>query len=173
MIASSARQSLPGPQANPTQASDSPAAPTATEIDCDSLLLFIPLLLGKRLPQAVITPLVARLREPGHFLTTHGLASESTSSQFYQPDGYWRGPLWGAPMVMLVEGLAAVGETELAADLRRRFCALVTARGLAENYDALTGAPLRDRAFTWTASAFLLLAAELAQPGQTERLARR
>jgi glycogen debranching enzyme len=168
-----ARQSLPGPQASPAQASNSPASPTATEIDCDSLLLFIPLLLGKRLPQAVITPLVARLREPGHFLTAYGLASESTSSQFYAPDGYWRGPLWGAPMVMLVEGLAAVGETELAADLRRRFCALVADKGLAENYDAITGAPLRDRAFTWTASAFLLLAAELGQPGPKERLARR
>lgn len=146
---------------------------TGEEIDCDSLLLFVPLLLGKRLPPDVIAALVARLRRPGCFITEHGLASESTSSQFYEPDGYWRGPLWGAPMVMLVEGLAAVGETELAADLRRRFCALVAARGLAENYDALTGAPLRDRAFTWTASAFLLLAAELGQPSQAERLAQR
>ena len=67
-------------------------------------------------------------------------------------------------------GAAPLGQK--AADLRRRFCTLVAARGLAENYDALTGAPLRDCAFTWTASAFLLLAAELAQPGQTERLAR-
>jgi putative isomerase len=138
---------------------------TGEEIDCESLLLFVPLLLGRRLPQEVVAALVTRLRRPGHFLTAHGLASESTSSQYYEPDGYWRGPLWGAPMVMLVEGLAAVGQTELAADLRRRFCALVVNRGLAENYDAITGAPLRDRAFTWTASAFLLLAAELGQPG--------
>lgn len=141
---------------------------TGEEIDCDSLLLFVPLLLGRRLPQAVIDALVARLRRPGHFLTAHGLASESTSSQYYEPDGYWRGPLWGAPMVMLVEGLTAVGEADLAADLRRRFCALVADRGLAENYDAITGAPLRDRAFTWTASAFLLLAAELQPQGSPE-----
>ena len=141
---------------------------TGEEIDCDSLLLFIPLLLGRRLPEAVVAALVARLRRPGHFLTAHGLASESTASPYYEPDGYWRGPLWGAPTVMLVEGLAAVGAAELAADLRRRFCALVAERGLAENYDAVTGAPLRDRAFTWTASAFLLLAAELGQPGATD-----
>ena len=146
---------------------------TGEEIDCDSLLLFVPLLLGRRLPEAVVAALVARLRRPGHFLTAHGLASESTASPYYEPDGYWRGPLWGAPTVMLVEGVAAVGETALAADLRRRFCALVAERGLAENYDAITGAPLRDRAFTWTASAFLLLAAELGQPGSTERLAER
>jgi hypothetical protein len=30
-----------------------------------------------------------------------------------------------------------------------------------ENYDALTGAPLRDKAYTWGASAFLILAHEL------------
>ena len=138
---------------------------TGEEIDCDSLLLFVPAAAGQAAAEAGnCDALVARLRRPGHFLTAHGLASESTSSQYYEPDGYWRGPLWGAPTVMLVEGLAAVGETELAADLRRRFCALVADRGLAENYDAITGAPLRDRAFTWTASAFLLLASELGQP---------
>jgi hypothetical protein len=137
------------------------ASVTGEEIDCDSLLLFIPLLLGKRLPPEVRAALTARLRD-GAFLTPYGVASEATSSPFYVPDGYWRGPLWGAPTVMLVEGLAAVGEHALAEEVRRRFCRLVAERGMAENYDALTGAPLRDRAFTWTASAFLLLAGQSA-----------
>jgi glycogen debranching enzyme len=132
---------------------------TGEPIDCESLLLFIPLLLGKRLPGEVRAALTARLQAPGKFLTEYGLASEATSSPHYTPDGYWRGPLWGAPTVMLVEGLAAAGEQALAEEVRSRFCRLVASRGLAENYDALTGAPLRDRAFTWTASAFLLLAA--------------
>lgn len=133
---------------------------TGTEIDCDSLLLFIPLLLGRRLPPHVISSLVARLHRPQHFLTEFGFASESMQSEWYQPDGYWRGPIWGAPMVMLVEALEAAGAPALAAEARRRFCALVAARGPAENYNAASGEPLRDRAFTWTASAFLLLAAE-------------
>jgi hypothetical protein len=133
---------------------------TGTEIDCESLLLYIPLLLGRRLPPHVAAPLVARLGQPQRFLTEFGFASESMQSAWYEPDGYWRGPIWGAPMVMLVEALEAVGESKLAAEARRRFCELVAARGLAENYNAGSGEPLRDRAFTWTASAFLLLAAE-------------
>jgi glycogen debranching enzyme len=133
---------------------------TGEVIDCDSLLLFIPLLLGKGLPPEVREALVARLRK-GAFLTAYGLASEATTSAHYVPDGYWRGPLWGAPTVMLVEGLAAVGEHALAEEVRRRFCRLVEEQGLAENYDALTGAPLRDREFSWTASAFLLLAGQI------------
>jgi putative isomerase len=136
---------------------------SGAEIDCDSLLLFMPLLLGKRLPPAVRDGLLARLRRPGHFLPEFGVATESMRSTHYQPDGYWRGPLWGAPTVMLVEALTAVGETALAAELRHGFCDLVTKRGIAENYDAGSGEPLRDRAFTWTASAFLLLAAQTDQ----------
>lgn len=31
---------------------------------------------------------------------------------------------------------------------------------MAENFDALTGKPLRDQAYTWTASVFLVLAHE-------------
>jgi hypothetical protein len=133
------------------------------EIDCDSLLLFMPLVLGRRLPASVTAPLVARLREEGHFLTEHGLASESLRSPHYQPDGYWRGPIWGAPSVLLSAALDDLGETALAAEVRRRFCDLAARRGLAENYDAASGAPLRDRAFTWTASAFLWLAAQSAK----------
>ena len=32
--------------------------------------------------------------------------------------------------------------------------------GMAENYDAITGDGLRDRAYTWTSSVFLILAHE-------------
>jgi hypothetical protein len=55
--------------------------------------------------------------------------------------------------------------TYLRPALRLRPCRLPLARagrgGLAENFDALTGAPLRDKAYTWTASVFLMLANDL------------
>ena len=62
---------------------------------------------------------------------------------------------------MLVEnGLRRAGQYELADDISSRFRALCEKSGFAENFDALTGAGLRDRAYTWTASAYLILAAE-------------
>jgi putative isomerase len=79
----------------------------------------------------------------------------------YSPDGYWRGPIWGAPTLILTEGLDAVGEHAFANEVRRRFCDMVATSGLAENYNALTGEGLRDRAFTWISSIFLVLAHEL------------
>lgn len=132
-----------------------------TVIEAESLQLYIPLLLGKRLPDDVIQALVRGLQTENRFLTVYGLATESISSPHYQPDGYWRGPIWGAPMVFIIEGLKAVGELGFAKDLARRFCNLCVRSGMAENYNALTGVPLRDKAFTWTSSHFFLIAGEL------------
>jgi len=42
----------------------------------------------------------------------------------------------------------------------RRFCDLAKQSGFAENYNARTGEPLRDHAYTWTSSVFLILAHE-------------
>lgn len=128
--------------------------------DTESLFLYLPLILGKRLPQAVLRELIGGLVRPGRFLTPYGLATESPASPLYTPDGYWRGPIWAPATLLLVEGLAASGELDLARDIAKRFCDLVARNGCAENFDALTGAPLRDKAYTWTASVFLVLAHE-------------
>ena len=45
---------------------------------------------------------------------------------------------------------------------------MVSASGFAENFDAVTGEGLRDRAYTWTASAFLVMCHEfLSFPGDS------
>lgn len=132
----------------------------------DSLIPFMPLLLGKRLPADIGRRLADGLREPGRFITEWGPATESPLSPLYEPDGYWRGPIWAPSTHLLVDGLLRGGETELARDIARRFCRLCAASGMAENFDALTGAPLRDKAYTWTASVFLLLAHEFVAHGE-------
>ena len=124
----------------------------------DSLLLYLPLVLGERLPKNILGRLVAGLTAEGRFLTPHGLATESVGSPLYESDGYWRGPIWAPATLLIVDGLAAAGETALACDIARRFCDMAARTGMAENYDALTGEGLRDRAYTWSASVFLILA---------------
>ncbi|SHN68503.1 Trehalase [Paenibacillus sp. ov031] len=126
----------------------------------DSLLLFVPILLGKRLPEPIRDLLLKGLREENRFLTENGWATESISSPYYIPDGYWRGPIWAPSTMLLVEGVAAAGDLELAREVSRRFCNMLSRSGMAENFDALTGEGLRDRAFTWTSSVFLVLGHE-------------
>lgn len=126
----------------------------------DSLLLFMPIILGKRLPSEIRLKLIEGLKDESRFLTRNGLATESTSSSFYISDGYWRGPIWAPSTMLLIDGLITSGEEDFAQDLAGRYCEMATRSGMAENFDAITGEGLRDRAFTWTSSVFLVLANE-------------
>jgi glycogen debranching enzyme len=122
----------------------------------DSLLDLMAIVLGDELPDKVRDLLAGRIRA---HLTEHGLATELPTSPHYEPDGYWRGPIWAPSTVLVEDGLRRAGCVELADDISARFRALCERSGFAENFDALTGAGLRDRAYTWTASAYLVLAA--------------
>ena len=94
------------------------------------------------------------------FRSEHGFATEALNSPDYLSDGYWRGPIWAPSTMLITDGLFRCGEKALARDTARRFADMVSASGFAENFDAVTGAGLRDRAYTWTASAFLAMAHE-------------
>ncbi len=123
----------------------------------DSLLPWLVGLAGHRLTVEERAAVVAALSEPGRFLTAHGVATESVRSSLYEPDGYWRGPIWGPSTVVASEAAAACGCPDLAAEIARRFVAMAPAHGFAENHDAISGAPLRDPAYSWTASAWTTL----------------
>jgi len=124
-----------------------------------SLINYLPLLLGKRLPKKIRKTLVADLQSGGPFLTPFGLASESPLSSKYLPDGYWRGPIWAPSSYLIFDGLIKAGEIELARLIAERFCNLCLREpGFWENYDALTGKGLRCPGYSWTASVFLLFA---------------
>lgn len=132
-----------------------------SEIEAESLLLYLPLVLGPRLPLRVRATLISRLKEPGTFLSPFGLATENQKSPFYRARGYWRGPIWPAPTLLLIDALKACGENNFAQTLRLQFCNLVKQSGMAENFDAQTGEGYHDFHFSWTASIFLVLAHEL------------
>lgn len=124
-----------------------------------SLLTALPILAAGRIPDEAADALATTI---GRHLTEWGPATELVDSPHYAADGYWRGPIW-APSTFIVErGLRRAGRSELADTVSARFRALCERSGFAENFDALTGAGLRDRAYTWTASVYLVLAGEAA-----------
>ncbi|MYS93636.1 MULTISPECIES: amylo-alpha-1,6-glucosidase [Streptomyces] len=120
-----------------------------------SLLDLMPIALGEHLPENVAKTLAARIEA---HLTPYGLATELPTSPHYRADGYWRGPIWAPATVLVEDGLRRAGHQRLADEISTRFRALCETHGFAENFDALTGSGLRDRAYTWTAAAYLLLA---------------
>ncbi|MDQ1050909.1 amylo-alpha-1,6-glucosidase [Streptomyces sp. V4I2] len=120
-----------------------------------SLLDLMPIVLGEHLPDEVSGVLAGRLEA---HLTAYGLATELPTSPHYRSDGYWRGPIWAPATVLVEDGLRRAGHHRLADEVSARFRALCETYGFAENFDALTGTGLRDRAYTWTAGSYLLLA---------------
>jgi putative isomerase len=134
-------------------------------IDSQSLLLYIPIILGKRLPSDVRHKLIQGLTEPGRYRTAHGFATEPLRSKYYTTDGYWRGPIWAPATMLLAEGLDSAGEHVLAKKVREDFCRMVQQSGMYENFDAISGDGLRDPAYTWTSSVFLIFAHQLLSGG--------
>ncbi|MEV6944500.1 trehalase family glycosidase [Streptomyces sp. NPDC051172] len=118
------------------------------------LLDLMPIVLGEHLPGEISSALADHIKA---HLTPYGLATELTTSPHYLADGYWRGPIWAPATVLVEDGLRRAGHHRLADDVSARFRALCETHGFAENFDALTGTGLRDRAYTWTASSYLLL----------------
>ncbi|MDQ0574371.1 amylo-alpha-1,6-glucosidase [Agromyces albus] len=125
-----------------------------------SLLTALPLIASHRLPGDVSQRLAEKVAA---HLTAFGPATELPSSPLYDADGYWRGPIWAPSTIIVEAGLRAAGHHDLADDVSERFRRLCERSGFAENFDALTGAGLRDRAYTWTASAYLLLAGQASE----------
>ena len=85
-------------------------------IDCESICICQPIILGKRLPQEIIDKLADAIGDPERYFTPHGLATESMRSPYY--DGGMGGFVLGMPIcpvqLLLTLGLYSAGKTELA-----------------------------------------------------------
>ena len=132
--------------------------PSGQVVVCESLVTCMPMVLGRRLPDRVIGPLVDRIRD---HLTDHGLATEKLDSDRYMEGGYWRGPIWAPSTMLITTGLTDIGETELADTIMQRFCQLCVDTGFYENFSPKTGEGHYDSAYTWTSSVFLIFANQL------------
>lgn len=129
------------------------------KIHSQGLLPLISLIIGNDLEPAQVKAIVSDLKD--NFISPFGVATEALNSPLYQDDAYWRGPIWGPSSVIMYEALKDVGETDLAQEIAEKFCKTVKKYGFAENFNAKTGIGLRDKSFSWTASAFLYFANEL------------
>ena len=133
-----------------------------------SLLTALPIIASHRLPDGMAERLAEKVTA---HLTAFGPATELPGSPHYDADGYWRGPIWAPSTVIVEAGLRAAGYDRLADDVSLSFRRLCERSGFAENFDAGTGAGLRDRAYTWTASAYLLLAGQASERSTASEMA--
>ena len=94
---------------------------TGEVLRCESIMRFLPLLLGQRLPKAVIDAMVSELKQEGGWLTPYGLAGERLSSPRCNESGWSSGPVLAPTQLLICLGLRACGEDDLAAEITHRY----------------------------------------------------
>lgn len=133
---------------------------TGESISSKSLLPLVSVIAGQYYPEEITKEIVTTLLSED-YLTDWGIATEAISSESYQEDAYWRGAIWGPTTLLVVEALEDLGYVEDAKKVAQRYCKLNKKSGFSENFNALTGKPLRDRSFSWTAATYIHLAKKI------------
>ena len=93
-------------------------------VDVESIAVYQPIILGKRLPQEIIDKIADALAEPGSFLTQFGFVSESMKSKDYDvtSGAFMRGTILAPVQCMIIVGLYNAGKTELALKAAAAWC---------------------------------------------------
>jgi len=120
----------------------------------DALQPWMTVVLGDRLPAAKQKACVKAI---SRFRCVAGLATETLKSPLHERDGYWRGPVWAPYTLLACDGLRRMGQARMASQIAADFIGNCRVAGFAENFAADNGDPLRDRAYSWTASAYFVL----------------
>ncbi len=131
---------------------------TGENIENNSLILYLPIVIGYRFEKSFLDNLVKNLLK--NHLTDFGLATESLDSPFYKYNGYWQGPIWAPTTYLFIDALRENKYIDEAKEIAEKFCNLTLIGKMAENFDPITGEGLVDKSFTWTSSVFLLLQKE-------------
>lgn len=90
--------------------------------------------------------------------------STSLSSEWFNPENYWLGPVWIGINWMLARGLSSAGRPELAATLTTRSLGLVQRSGYREYFNPYTGQGYGTEDFSWAAALTIDLVAEMGEP---------
>jgi len=130
---------------------------TGEVIDTDNCMHYIPLILGKRLPQEIIDKMAADLKVEGEFLTPYGLASEKLTSENFRAGGMAKGFVLPPVNLIIITGLYDAGKVDQAKMTARRYCeALVNSDfNFMINPMAFGGGGFIT---SWSACAFMVLA---------------
>ncbi len=104
---------------------------------------------------------VQNMMDENKFNTLVPFPTASKDNEKYNPEKYWRGPVWLDQALYAVEALQNYGYNTEAKDVTKKL--FENAKGLLgtgpihENYNPETGEGLHTKNFSWSASAFYLL----------------
>jgi hypothetical protein len=109
----------------------------------DSLLAYLPVMLGKRLPQDIIDALAGRLGDEETFLSPYGFRSESRVSSGFDTAAVGRGAVDAALQMMATGGLFDAGAVDLAARAAARLLTAMEEFGARDSLTSEGEQPVR------------------------------
>ena len=131
---------------------------THEEVRTDSILYYLPLVLGRRLPKEIVDKMAADLSVEGDWLTSYGLASEKLTSENFRLGGSCCGGIWAPVNLMILYGLYDAGQVQLAKKIALRYCTAIKDGTFAMVLDPFSGARGAGFSGSWPATAYLALA---------------
>ncbi|MDR1541286.1 MAG: hypothetical protein LBU32_25485 [Clostridiales bacterium] len=121
-------------------------AKTGAEFKTGSVLRFLPVMLGSRLPGFIMEALAKELGDEGSYLTPGGVASEKLGSKEFSLSGSGvRGGVNPAVQLILVTGLLDAGFKPLALDIAQRVAKLSQSQGLGDSLPPFSNDPWTGR----------------------------
>lgn len=136
------------------------------KVYCGSAALFVPLLLGDRLPTEIRDHLTDVMMEEGGWLTPFGLAGERLDSEDYRERGGWlSGPVLGPAQLLACLGLLFSGKKQEAHRIVKRYADALLRSEFAMVMSAETGKDVSEfrwgsrypNRMSWTGMVFLVL----------------
>lgn len=121
---------------------------------------YIPLW-AKMSPKDKADKVVENIMDPNKFNLKVPFPTASKDNRFFDPNRYWRGPVWLDQALFGVEALENYGYTKEANELTRKLFdnaeGVTSSSTINENYNPVTGEALHARNFSWSAAAYYLL----------------
>lgn len=82
----------------------------------------------------------------------YGVPSSDPTDVTFEPQRYWRGPVWVLVNWVIADGLGGAGHTDRAEALRTTTLDLVERNGFCEYFDPTSGDGIGGEGFSWTAA---------------------
>ena len=93
----------------------------------EEIIGFLPLWAGVASPQQA-EKLIQKISDPKKFWRPYGVPSLAADDSYYNPKGYWNGPVWVEWDYLIMDGLLQYGYKDLARELVQRVAANIIAQ---------------------------------------------
>jgi hypothetical protein len=129
---------------------------TREKVYSDTVVLYMPVILGNRLPKAILDKLVADLSDTKIFFSPYGIASEKMTSEHFSPFGWGRGCVLPPAMMYIVTGLWDTEHRAFAKAAAENYCRALNETNFPFFIDPKTGKGMYNGC-SWTNCAYTVL----------------